>query len=273
MLKLAVFGHPVVHSLSPRIHGMFAEAAGIELEYDRIDCPAGELAGKLRDFRRAGGQGCNLTVPLKAEGLALAAHASRAAQQADACNTLVAADDGWHADNTDGAGLVADLDRLGMDIANRNVLVLGAGGAVAGILGPMLDRGPARICLVNRDVSRAERLAPVSPGTAGRFRRTVTIRFRPEFRSTCCFRAPASATGAPARRCSRNGYSPALSATTSTTARPSRPFAARCGELGIACHTRGSACSSSRPRLHSNCSPACGPTPARFTRLWRSGIR
>ena len=159
MLKLAVFGHPVVHSLSPRIHGMFAEAAGIELEYDLIDCPAGELAGKLRNFRRAGGQGCNLTVPLKAEGLALAAHASLAAQQADACNTLVAAEDEWHADNTDGAGLVADLDRLGLDIGNRSVLMLGAGGAVAGILGPMLDRRPARICLVNRDVARAERLA------------------------------------------------------------------------------------------------------------------
>lgn len=159
MLKLAVFGHPVTHSLSPRIHAMFAEAAGIELEYTRIECRAGQLAGTLRDFRRAGGRGCNLTVPLKAEGLALAAHASLAAQQADACNTLVATDDGWHADNTDGAGLVADLDRLGMEIADRNLLVLGAGGAVAGILGPVLDRWPARICLVNRDVSRAERLA------------------------------------------------------------------------------------------------------------------
>ena len=159
MLKLAVFGHPVTHSLSPRIHFMFAEAAGIDLEYDRIDCPAGQLAGKLREFHRAGGRGCNLTVPLKAEGLALAAHASLAAQQADACNTLIAVESEWHAENTDGAGLVADLDRLGLDIGNRSVLVLGAGGAVAGILGPMLDRRPARICLVNRDVSRAERLA------------------------------------------------------------------------------------------------------------------
>ena len=123
---------------------MFAEAAGLEIEYERIDCPAGQLAAKLKEFREAGGHGCNLTVPLKAEGLALAAQASPAAREADACNTLVAAADGWHADNTDGAGLMADFDRLGIEVADSRVLVLGAGGAVAGMLGPLLDRRPRR---------------------------------------------------------------------------------------------------------------------------------
>jgi len=165
-MKLAVFGHPVAHSLSPRIHAMFAEAAGIEVEYGRIDCPAGQLSGKLDDFRAAGGRGCNLTVPLKAEGLALAARASRAARDADACNTLVAAEDGWHADNTDGAGLMADFDRLGIEPADRRVLVLGAGGAVAGALGPLLDRRPAGVRVVNRTPARAEQLAARFSGRA-----------------------------------------------------------------------------------------------------------
>jgi len=158
MMKLAVFGHPVAHSFSPRIHGMFAEAEGIAVDYARIDCPAGQLAARLKQFRDAGGRGCNLTVPLKAEGLALAAHASRAAREADACNTLLAAEDGWRAHNTDGAGLMADFDRLGIEVADRRVLVLGAGGAVAGILGPLMDRRPGGVRVVNRNESRAEKL-------------------------------------------------------------------------------------------------------------------
>ena len=236
MLKLAVFGHPVTHSLSPRVHGMFAEAAGIELEYDRIECPAGQLAGKLRDFRATGGQGCNLTVPLKAEGLALAVHASPAAQQADACNTLVAAEGGWHADNTDGAGLVADLDRQGVDIAQRGVLVLGAGGAVAGILGPLIERGPKRICLVNRDVSRAERLAVRFAGhglhietssydavpAAGGYDVLIQGTSLGHHGRCPVIQPQWLATGAVAYDLN---YGPAFT-----------PFAARCGELGIACH-------------------------------------
>jgi len=162
MMKLAVFGDPVRHSLSPRIHGMFAEAAGLEVEYDRIDCPAGQLSEKLDEFRTAGGRGCNLTVPLKAEGLALADTASDAAGVAAAANTLVWRNalntSGWFADNTDGAGLVADLRRLGVDVSGRRVLILGAGGAVAGVLGPLLEQQPACICLLNRSGAKAERL-------------------------------------------------------------------------------------------------------------------
>ncbi len=236
IIKLAVFGHPVVHSLSPRIHGMFAAATGVVVEYDRIDCPGGHLAGKLAEFRARGGHGCNLTVPLKTEGLALATHASRDAQQADACNTLVAAEDGWHADNTDGAGLVADLDRLGVGLCDREVLVLGAGGAVAGILGPLLDRGPRRICLVNRDVSRAERLAarfaghgrPVEPRgydsiPAGSGFDLLLQGTSLGHRGGC---PPVQAAWLTADAVAYDlNYGPAFA-----------PFAARCSELGIACH-------------------------------------
>jgi len=158
MLKLAVFGHPVAHSLSPRIHAMFAEAEGIAVEYGRIDCPSGQLGEKLKDFHDRGGSGCNLTVPLKAEGLALAREVALDARDAGACNTLVGRGEGWLAHNTDGAGLMADFDRLGIEVADRRVLVLGAGGAVAGIIGPLMDRHPGGVRIVNRNESRAEKL-------------------------------------------------------------------------------------------------------------------
>lgn len=236
-MKLAVFGHPVAHSLSPRIHGMFADAAGLEISYDRVECRAGELAGRLEEFRENGGRGCNLTVPLKVEGLALAAHASRAARDAEACNTLVAGDDGWHADNTDGAGMVADFDRLGIEIAERRVLVLGAGGAVAGILGPLLDRGPDRVCIVNRSQDRAERLVARFADRGPRLTATGPDGvFEGEkfdlliqgtslgHQGTCPTLRPEWL--APDAAAYDLNYGPAF-----------EPFAARCGELGIAFHS------------------------------------
>ncbi|GAB4172792.1 MAG: shikimate dehydrogenase [Wenzhouxiangellaceae bacterium] len=159
MIKLALFGHPVTHSRSPEIHRHFGARAGIELEYTAIDCPSGALAAALDAFQRGGGVGCNLTVPLKAEGLALAASATPAAHDAGAANTLVWREDRWLADNTDGAGLLADLGRLGIAVHDRSVLILGAGGAVAGVLGPLLAAGVRRICLLNRSLERARALA------------------------------------------------------------------------------------------------------------------
>ena len=158
-MKLAVFGHPVANSKSPAIHARFAEAAGLAVDYRAIDCPAGALAEALQAFRAEGGSGCNLTLPLKAEGLALAPTASAAARDADACNTLVIRGGRWHADNTDGAGLIADFDRLGIDPAGKHVLIVGAGGAVAGVLGPLLAQAPARVTIANRSADRADALA------------------------------------------------------------------------------------------------------------------
>ncbi|MDT8438657.1 MAG: shikimate dehydrogenase [Wenzhouxiangellaceae bacterium] len=191
MLKLAVFGHPVAHSLSPRIHGLFAQQCGIEIDYRAIDCPAGNLGAALHAFRNEDGRGCNLTVPLKAEGLDLAASWTQDAREAAACNTLtLQPGGGWHADNTDGAGLVRDLERLGIDIGNRGLLIIGAGGAAAGILGPLLRLKPRAICVVNRDVERARQLcarfadmalqhrielaaASLEHGPAGRYDRVI----------------------------------------------------------------------------------------------------
>ncbi len=191
MLKLAVFGHPVTHSLSPRIHALFAKQCAIDVDYRAIDCPAGNLDAALQAFRSAGGHGCNLTVPLKLEGLDLAASWTQAAREAGACNTLtLRPGGGWHADNTDGAGLVRDLERLGIDIGDRRVLIIGAGGAVAGILGPLLRLKPRAICVINRDPERARQLcgrfvdlalehrielsaAALERGPAGRYDRVI----------------------------------------------------------------------------------------------------
>nr|WP_277347497.1 shikimate dehydrogenase [Wenzhouxiangella sp. XN79A] len=154
-----MFGHPVTHSRSPELHRRFAAQLGLDVDYRAIDCPAGGLAEALDRFAEAGGSGCNLTVPLKAEGLALAASASAAARSAGACNTLVRRNGGWWADTTDGAGLLADLDRLALDPAGRRLLLVGAGGAMAGVLDALLERGPARIGIVNRSAAPAEALA------------------------------------------------------------------------------------------------------------------
>lgn len=158
-LRLAVFGHPIAHSRSPELHSRFAAQFGLDVEYRAIDCRSGGLADALDRFRAEGGAGCNLTVPLKGEGLALAADASPAARSAAACNTLVRRGEGWFADNTDGAGLLADLDRLALDPAGRRILLVGAGGAMAGVLEALLARRPARIGIVNRSVDRASALA------------------------------------------------------------------------------------------------------------------
>lgn len=157
--NLAVLGQPVAHSLSPRIHRLFGEQLGIDVDYTAIECGVDELPARLAAFRSDGGTGANLTVPLKHAGLKLCASIDRPARQANAVNTLKLATEGWHGYNTDGAGLLLDLERLGIDPAGRQILVLGAGGAVAGILGPMLGRHPARVYIANRTSERAERLA------------------------------------------------------------------------------------------------------------------
>jgi shikimate dehydrogenase len=157
--KLAVFGQPVAHSLSPRIHRLFGEQLGTDVEYSAIESGVDELPDRLTAFRGNGGTGANLTVPLKQAGLRLCTRVDRNARQAHAVNTLRLADGGWHGYNTDGAGLLLDFDRLGIDPAGRRILIVGAGGAVAGILGPLLARKPACVHLINRTADRAERLA------------------------------------------------------------------------------------------------------------------
>lgn len=159
MIVLAVFGQPVHHSLSPRIHARFADAAGLEVVYTAIEAAPGTLAEALETFATAGGIGCNITLPLKGEAAALAGSCSDRVIRAGAANTLIRDGEAWAAENTDGAGLVADLRRLGLDPADRRILLVGAGGAAAGVTAALLAAGPRELCIVNRSVQKALDLA------------------------------------------------------------------------------------------------------------------
>ena len=156
----AVFGHPVAHSLSPRIHAAFGKQAGIDIDYVAIDAQAGDFAAALAAFAARGGAGANVTLPLKEAAFALCADTSERARRAGAVNTLVRNGDDWHGDNTDGAGLVRDLTvNAGFSLKGKRILVLGAGGAVRGALEPILAEGPASVTIANRTVEKAELLA------------------------------------------------------------------------------------------------------------------
>lgn len=156
----AVFGTPISHSLSPRIHAAFARQCGIELDYLAIEADAGDFRAKLDDFAARGGTGANVTLPLKEAAFALCSEASERARRAGAVNTLVRAGDGWHGDNTDGAGLVRDLTgRHMLDLRARRTLLLGAGGAARGTAPALLEAGIGELTIVNRTPERADALA------------------------------------------------------------------------------------------------------------------
>jgi shikimate dehydrogenase len=157
----AVLGNPVAHSLSPRIHALFAAQFGFEVEYRRIRVDAGRFAQAVADLRAVGARGANVTLPFKQEAWELCDEVSDRADAASAVNTLVFKDDGSvSGDNTDGVGLVRDLTvNLSTEIAGRRVLVIGAGGAARGILQPLLSCLPAGLVLANRTRDRAVEVA------------------------------------------------------------------------------------------------------------------
>ncbi|MEX3581607.1 MAG: shikimate dehydrogenase [Burkholderia sp.] len=156
----AVFGNPVAHSRSPFIHARFAEQTGQAIDYTPRLAPLDGFAAAVREFIAAGGSGANVTVPFKLEAHALADTLSPRAAAAGAVNTLRFEVDGRiHGDNTDGVGLVRDIEQnLGVSLAGARILLLGAGGAARGVVQPMLDRGPLAISIVNRTTSKAEEL-------------------------------------------------------------------------------------------------------------------
>lgn len=159
--RYAVVGNPVAHSLSPRIHSSFAQQTGQALNYQAIELPLDSFTSGIRDLQQQGFSGVNVTVPFKREAWELCNHKSRPAQDAGAVNTLTFLPDGSiDGDNTDGVGLVRDLvDNLKIAIKDRSVLVLGAGGAVRGVLGPILAQSPAGITIANRTLQKAIELA------------------------------------------------------------------------------------------------------------------
>lgn len=163
--RYVVVGNPVQHSQSPCIHAAFAQATGQALHYGRLLSPLDDFESTLRDFAAshqgadgASGpaRGCNVTVPFKFLAHGLAVRRTERAVLAQAANTLRFDPEGWLADNTDGAGLVRDIEaNAGVALAGRRVLMLGAGGAAAGALGPLLMARPAALRLVNRTRDKA----------------------------------------------------------------------------------------------------------------------
>lgn len=158
--RYAVAGNPVAHSRSPHIHGLFAQQTGQAIDYGRLLCPLDGFAPEVKAFAASGAKGCNVTVPFKFEAFELAARRSPRAELAQAANTLrfdPEQQGGWLADNTDGVGLVRDITvNAGVPLAGRRVLLLGAGGASAGVLGPLIEARPAEIVMANRTLEKAE---------------------------------------------------------------------------------------------------------------------
>lgn len=158
--RYAVFGNPIAHSKSPQIHAAFARQTGEDIVYDAILAPLDAFAERLAAFRAAGGRGANVTVPFKEQAFALCDVRTPRAERAGAVNTLRFDVAGVFGDNTDGAGLIADLTRnLGRTLNGSRVLLLGAGGAARGVVGPLVERAPARLVIANRSEGRARMLA------------------------------------------------------------------------------------------------------------------
>ena len=133
MHRYVIAGNPVEHSQSPFIHARFAEQTGQPVVYERLLCPLDAFAPTLQAFAAGGGAGCNVTVPFKFEAFDLAERASERAALAQAANVLRFDAGGWYADNTDGIGLVRDIERnAGVQLAGTRILMIGAGGASAG---------------------------------------------------------------------------------------------------------------------------------------------
>jgi len=158
--RYAVFGNPVAHSKSPRIHALFATQTGEDLSYETILSPIGGFASLVLKFSAEGGRGANVTVPFKEDAFRITGCLSLRAQAARAVNTLTFANGEIAGDNTDGAGLIRDIvTNLGERISGRRVLLLGAGGAARGAVLPLLMEQPAELIVANRTAERARLLA------------------------------------------------------------------------------------------------------------------
>ncbi|MDE2423311.1 MAG: shikimate dehydrogenase [Betaproteobacteria bacterium] len=154
----AVIGWPITHSRSPFIHRYFASQTHQSLEYERIACEPDQFESTVNDFFYTGGKGLNVTLPFKERAYRMAQHITERVRLAQAANTLWLENGLIHADNTDGLGLLADYQYLNIPITGQSVLVFGAGGAVKGVLAPLLEKKPRELFIANRTESRAREL-------------------------------------------------------------------------------------------------------------------
>jgi len=159
--NLALFGHPVKHSLSPLIHQQFAQQFGLKIDYRLIDVEPEDFLQKMIAFFHAGGKGANVTLPHKQQAKQLVTHLGNNAENSNAVNTLSLNDKlELCGDNTDGLGFLADLiKRCHIDIKDKNILILGAGGATQGIVPTIMAQNPAEVVIANRTLSKAENIA------------------------------------------------------------------------------------------------------------------
>jgi len=184
--RYAVIGNPIAHSKSPIIQGAFAAQTGQDMTYERLLAPLDGFRATVERFAAEGGLGLNVTIPFKLEAFELATETTQRARLAGAVNTLKRLEGGWLADNTDGAGLVRDLTHNhGVVVTGQAVAILGAGGAVRGILKPLLDAGAVSVSVSNRTMAKAEAIAAhfsrygrveaVAPGRFGDRRHGIVI--------------------------------------------------------------------------------------------------
>ena len=166
MKKFAVIGNPINHSKSPQIHQAFAEQFGLEIDYQKIEVGVDEygqaFTNFIAEFEHNSAIGCNVTLPFKQNAFAVADKTTSRAEFAEAANTLHFTNKGILAENTDGIGLVNDIQKnLNQNMYKKNILVIGAGGAVRGVLASILDENPSSLTIINRTASKANELADI----------------------------------------------------------------------------------------------------------------
>ena len=178
--RYAVIGNPISHSKSPLIHSLFAKQTGQDICYEAIEAPLDGFTTTIQRLHREGYKGCNVTVPFKFEAYRCATQLSERATSAKAVNTLSLTGDSIVGDNTDGAGLIRDIEQnLGVSLKSRHVLLMGAGGAAYGVALPLLNAGAA-LTVANRTAERAIELAYSFPRkgiTAGNYEKLKNLQF------------------------------------------------------------------------------------------------
>jgi shikimate dehydrogenase len=157
--KFAVLGHPILHSLSPKIHQYFASQFDIDLDYQRIDVESTNFKKTLIDLKQEGYEGLNITLPLKNLAYEICDELSSRAQQTKSVNTISIKNDKLYGDTTDGLGLVTDLLSKNVRLENKKILVIGAGGASNGVMFDLISKHPQTIYLTNRTISKSNDMA------------------------------------------------------------------------------------------------------------------